>query len=178
VKRAVVGAAACTALLAAACGSPQMAPAGSPAPAGSLAPARSPAFAASPGAARGTLAAQYLAIARAGNRRLETDFDGLRDASQHDLATARADLRDAAATERLFDRRLLRLTLPPRIEVIARLLVSANQSRARLSDQAAQSTSLAQLRGYQSRLAAANAPVQEPVRVIRSMLGLPPPSTS
>jgi hypothetical protein len=177
-KRAVVAATACAALLAAACGSAQTASAGSPGPGQSSAPAGSPGPAASPGTTRGTLAAQYLTIARAGNRRLETDFNGLRDARQHDLATATADLRDAVATERLFDRRLLHLNLPPRIEAIARLLVSANQSRASLSGRAARSASLGQLRGYQTRLTAANAPVEEAVRVIRSMLGLPPPETS
>jgi hypothetical protein len=123
------------------------------------------------------LARRYLAIAVAGNRHLERDFDGLR-AAHGDLALARAYLRDAAATERLFDRRLLRLSLPASVEVIARLLVSANEVRARLSDQAAASTSFAQLRGYEPRLTAANAPVEDAVRVIRDMLGLPPPATS
>jgi len=120
---------------------------------------------------------QYVAIAVAGNRHLERDFDGLR-ADHGDLAAARAYLRDAAATERLFDRRLLRLSLPPRVEVIAHLLVSANESRARLTDKAAASASFPQLHGYEPRLTAANAPVEEAVRVIRSLLGLPPPETS
>ena len=68
-------------------------------------------------------------IARAGNRQLETDFDGL-SADHGNLAAARAYLRDAAATERLFDRRLLTLRLPPAVEAIAGLLVRANQARA------------------------------------------------
>ena len=120
---------------------------------------------------------QYLAIAVAGNRHLEHDFDGLR-ADHSDLALARTYLRDAAATERLFDERLLKLDLPAAAEVVARLLVSANESRARLADKAAASTSIAELRGFESQLTAANAPVEDAVRVIRSMLGLPPPETS
>ena len=120
---------------------------------------------------------QYLAIAVAGNRHLERDFDGLRG-DHGDLAAARAYLRDAAATERLFDERLLNLHLPASAEVIARLLVSANESRARLTDKAAGSTSFAELRGFESQLTAANVPVEDAVRVIRSMLGLPPPETS
>jgi hypothetical protein len=126
---------------------------------------------------RETLGRQYLAIAMAGNRHLEHDFDGLR-ADHGDLALARAYLRDAAATERLFDRRLLSLPLPTPIEVIARRLVSANESRARLSEQAAASATLARLRADEPRLTAANAPVEDGVRVIRSALGLPPPKTS
>jgi hypothetical protein len=155
--RPLIGLAACGALLIAACGS---ASTGSPASAHRIA-----------------VSQQYLAIAVAGNKHLERDFDGLR-ADHSDLALARAYLRDAAATERLFDRRLLTLALPARVEVIARLLVSANESRARLADKAAASASFAQLRGYERRLTAANAPVEQAVRVIRSMLGLPPPSTS
>ncbi len=130
-----------------------------------------------PGPDRATLARRYLAIAQAGNHHLETDFDGLQ-AGHRDLAAARAFLRDAAATERLFDRRLLMLPLPSTVETIARVLVSANQARAALTDRAATSSSFAQLRAYERRLTAANTPVEDAVRVIRDMLGLPPPATS
>jgi hypothetical protein len=122
-------------------------------------------------------ARSYLAIARPANRRLETDFDGLDD-HRNDLAAAKADLRDAAATERRFDRRLLALGLPAATETVARLLVTANEARARLTTAAAASTSLGQLHRYEPRLTAANTPVEEAVRVIRSQLGLPPPETS
>jgi hypothetical protein len=122
-------------------------------------------------------ARSYLAIALPANRRLETDFDGLDD-HHGDLAAATADLRDAAATERQFDRQLLALKLPAATETVARLLVTANEARARLTTAAAASTSLSQLHRYEPRLTAANAPVEEAVRVIRSQLGLPPPETS
>jgi hypothetical protein len=124
------------------------------------------------------LAARYLAIARPANERLDRDFDGLQDASHDDLAVAAADLRDAAATERRFDRQLLRLELPPAEEAIARLMVLANQSRARLTERAAASPTLTALSRYLPRLTAANAPVEEAVIVIRGQLGLPPPDTS
>jgi len=87
-------------------------------------------------------------------------------------------LRDAAATERLFDRRMLAITFPVATEPIVRLLYRVNQSRASLTVAAAASVSLQQLRSYQRRLTAANEPVEEAVRVIRSQLGLPPPETS
>jgi hypothetical protein len=149
-----------------------------PSPASSAAPAQAvrPAQAVSP-AQRKAAARSYLAIARPANRRLETDFDGLDD-HRGDLAAARADLRDAAATERQFDRRLLALKLPAATETVARLLVTANEARARLTTAAAASTSLSQLHRYEPRLTAANQPVEEAVRVIRSQLGLPPPETS
>lgn len=121
--------------------------------------------------------AHYLKIAEAGNRRLEHDFDRLEDEDHGRLAAARADLRDAAATERLFDRRLLTARLPPAAEEVAHLLYRVNQSRARLTARAARSTSLHQLHAYEKRLEAANRPVEDAVKVIRSILGLPPPDT-
>jgi hypothetical protein len=129
-------------------------------------------------AATRALAARYLAIARPANRQLEHEFDGLKDNESRNLAAARADLRAAAATERRFDRQLIAVTFPSQTEPIVRLLYSVNQARAALTSTAAGATSLRQLRGYQRRLDAANGPVEDAVQVIRSQLGLPPPSTS
>ena len=129
-------------------------------------------------AARRAPAARYLAIAQPANHQLDHDFDGLKDHEGDNLAAAAADLRAAAATERRFDRQLIAITFPPPTEPIVRLLYAANQARAALSMTAAATTSLRQLRGYQTRLDAANEPVEEAVRVIRSQLGLPPPDTS
>jgi hypothetical protein len=167
-RAASAGAAlACAALLAAGCSGSGPEPA--PTPAGTAVPAAA--------ASTRALAASYLAIAQAGNRRLEHDFDGLKGRDRDNLAAARADLRDAAATERLFDRRLLAIAFPPRTERIVRTLFAVNQARARLTDEAAASTSLGQLRAYQRQLDAANGPVEDAVRVIRGQLGLPPPDT-
>ena len=161
------------ALLAAGCAGADRPAAAGPAQATQAAPA-APTL--SP-AERRAAAREYLAIARPANRRLDADFDGLED-DRGNLAAARADLRDAAATERRFDRRLLALDLPPATDTVARLLVTANEARARLTTAAAASTSLSQLHRYQPRLTAANQPVEEAVHVIRSQLGLPPPETS
>ncbi len=161
----------CAALLAAGCaGSDRPAAAAPASPAAPAGQALSP-------AQRKMAARSYLAIALPANRRLETDFDGLDD-HRGDLAAAQADLRDAAATERRFDRRLLALKLPAATETVARLLVTTNEARVRLTTAAAASTSLSQLHRYEPRLTAANQPVEEAVRVIRSQLGLPPPETS
>jgi hypothetical protein len=163
----------CAALLVTGCataGGPAAAAPAQPSHAASAGPILSP-------AQRRAAARSYLAIARPANRRLETDFDGLKDDGD-DLAAAQADLRDAAATERRFDQRLLALKLPPPTEAVARLLVATNQVRVRLTVAAATSTSLSQLRRYEPRLTAANEPVEQAARVIRSQLDLPPPETS
>jgi hypothetical protein len=123
-------------------------------------------------------AATYLAIAQPANHQLDHEFDGLKDHERGNLAAAQADLRAAAATERRFDRQLIAITFPPQTEPFVRLLFQVNQARAALTATAATATSLRQLRGVQPRLDAANAPVEDAVRVIRSQLGLPPPATS
>jgi len=128
--------------------------------------------------ATSTPAAQYLQIAEAANRRLEIDFDRLAGPDRDQLAGAVADLRDAASTERMFDRDLLRLSLPPAVEMTAQELVRGNESRAKLTSTLSAYHSLEQLRRDQKRLAAANGAVEEAVRTVRRQLGLPPPQTS
>jgi hypothetical protein len=121
---------------------------------------------------------RYLVIAQAGNRRLETDFGRLAGQDRARLGAANADLADAAGTERLFDRQLSAISFAPATEATARLLYQLNQARASLTATAATSATLAQLRGWQRQLNQSNAGVEQAVRVIRSQLGLPPPSTS
>lgn len=124
------------------------------------------------------LARRYLAIAKAGNLNLERDFDALAGRDHGDLARARADLRDAAATERLFDRRLRAIDFPAATERVAAALYRINQLRARLTYAASFAATLAHLHSYEPVLDAANAPVERAVREIRRRLGLPPPQTS
>ena len=130
------------------------------------------------GAQRTALAARYLAIAQAGNTRLEVEFGQLRTEDRTRLATARRDLREIAATERLFDRRLLGISFPAANERIARFLYWVNQARAKMTVAAASSPSLARLHADERRLTEANKPVEQAVTILRSELGLPPPETS
>jgi hypothetical protein len=128
-------------------------------------------------AQRRGLAARYVAIATVGNRGLDA-LDQLAGRDHDHLAAARADLRDAAATERRFDRSLLAIAFPPAIEATARALVRVNESRATLTTEAAASPSLRQLRRYEQQLSAANGAVERQVRTLRAQLGLPAPETS
>jgi hypothetical protein len=125
-----------------------------------------------------TLGSQYLEVADAGNDRLETDIDRLTGRDRNRLAAAQGDLRDATATERLFDRRVVAIAFPPEIEAIAETLSMVNQSRALLSADASMAQTLAALRRDETRIDAANAQVEVQVRRIRAALRLPPPSTS
>jgi hypothetical protein len=127
---------------------------------------------------RKVLAARYLAIAKDPNKHLDADFDGLKESDHRNLALARAQLRDMAATEHRFDRLLLAIRFPPKIETTARALVWTNENRAAVAARAARSRTLKQLRGYEQQLAQANGPLEQAVRLIRKQLGLPPPDTS
>jgi hypothetical protein len=140
--------------------------------------ARGPSSSAPATATVSSAAARYLVIANLGNDGLEKDFDGLEGPHHNDLAAARADLRDAASVERLFDRRLRAIPLPPPINAVARALITANESRAALTDRAAASASIAELRRYEQRLDAANGTVEAQVRTLRMRLHLPPPDPS
>jgi hypothetical protein len=128
-------------------------------------------------APRHGLAARYLAIATVGNHGLDA-LDKLAGPDHDHLVAARTDLRDAAATERRFDRSLLAIVFPPAIEATVRALVSVNESRATLTTEAAASTSLQQLVRYEQRLSTANGAVEQQVKTLRRQLGLPPPETS
>ncbi len=124
------------------------------------------------------LATRYMAIARAGNRRLEDAFDPLEDRDRNSVTRGDADLREAAATERLFDRRLLQIPFGRSAEPAARTLYQVNQVRARLTAAGAKSTSVSELHAYIRELNVANRPVEQAVRAIRRGLGLPPPPSS
>lgn len=124
------------------------------------------------------IATQYLRIAKPANRRLEIDFDRLAGPDHGRLTGAVADLRDATSTERMFDRDLLGLSLPPQAKVIVQDLARANEPRAKLTSTLATCRSLEQLRGDQKSLTAANAAVEEPVRAVRHQLGLAAPEAS
>jgi hypothetical protein len=170
---ASLAAACCLAILAAGCGSTH--PAGATRP-----PAQQGSEAATTEsrAALRVMAREYLKIARPANRQLDRANDGYSDAERDNLAEAVADLRAEVATERRFDRQLLRLKFPPRITLTARALVRANNSRIELTTRQAGAPSLARLRALDHRHKAADAAVENQVRQIRNSLGLPPPETS
>jgi hypothetical protein len=122
--------------------------------------------------------ARYLAIAQPANRRLDAAFDALADHEKDDLDAARADLRLIVAVERGFDRQLLALRLPAAAADTARVLVTVNESRARLTEQAGAAATLPALRAVGGQLTAANRPVEDQVRALRRRLALPPPDPS
>jgi len=149
-----------------------------PAPAGKPAVSHSATAGLAAGAPRKALAARYLAIAQAGNRRLEVEFNRLHKEDRLRLAAAHRDLREIAGTERLFDQRLLDIPFPAATDRIARFLNWVNQARAGMTAAAASAPSLERLHTDERRLTEANKPVEQAVAILRSQLGLPPPETN
>jgi hypothetical protein len=129
-------------------------------------------------AAQKALAAKYLAIAEPANHSLDVANDGYGDAEHDDLAQARKDLLDETATENRFDAQLLAIRFPAQIERQVQALVRANKLRVQLTQRQARATTLASIRVFDSQHKAADDAVEAPVRQIRHLLGLPPPSTS
>ena len=161
------------------------APSSSPDPTGTpAAPASPSAVPASPSATpltsaqRRKLARQYLAVAGPANKALDHEVDAFEDAQHDDLARAVAALHGQVRVERSFDRNLAAIDFPPPADVLAHLLILANQQRIALTLQEAKSTSVKGLATFRKRHAAADEAVERQVRLIRKLLGLPPPETS
>jgi hypothetical protein len=153
-----------------------------PAAAPSASPSGRPAAPSSPppltSAQRRKLARQYLAVAGPANKALDHEVDAFDDARHDDLARAIAALRGQARVERSFDRKLAAISFPPPVDGIAHLLILANQQRIALTRQEAKATSVAGLAAFRERHAAADEAVERQARMIRKLLGLPPPQTS
>jgi len=158
------------------------APSSSPDPTGTPAASASPsAVPASPSATpltsaqRRKLARQYLAVAGPANKALDHEVDAFEDAQHDDLARAVAALHGQVRVERSFDRNLAAIDFPPPADVIAHLLILANQQRIALTLQEAKSTSVKGLATFRKRHATADEAVERQVRLIRKLLCLPPP---
>ncbi len=123
-------------------------------------------------------AADYLAIAKPANHRLDEETGAYGKDAHQTLAAAKSDLLAEAATELWFDQHLTKIPLPPPIAATARAMIRANQHRIMLTEQQAGSMTLAQMASFTSRHKAADAAVEAQSRIIRSQLGLPPPPES
>jgi hypothetical protein len=156
---------------------PSPSPAASDTPAASASPSATPPPPPLTAAQRQKLARQYLAVADPANKALDHEVDTFRDAQHDDLATAIAALHGQARVERGFDRKLAAIDFPPPVSTVAHLLILANQERIALTLQEAKATSVAGLATFRKRHAAADEAVERQVRLIRKLLGLPPPDT-
>jgi hypothetical protein len=157
--------------------SPSPSPASPDTPAASASPSAPPSSPPLTTAQRRKLARQYLAVAEPANKALDHEVDEFEDAQHDDLAKAIDALHGQARVERSFDQKMAAIDFPPPVSTIAHLLVLANQDRIALTLQEAKATSVAGLATFRKRHAAADEAVERQVRLIRKLLGLPPPDT-
>ena len=157
--------------------SPSPSPASPDTPAASASPSAPPSSPPLTTAQRRKLARQYLAVAEPANKALDHEVDEFEDAQHDDLARAIDALHGQARVERSFDQKMAAIDFPPPVSTIAHLLVLANQDRIALTLQEAKATSVAGLATFRKRHAAADEAVERQVRLIRKLLGLPPPDT-
>ena len=157
--------------------SPSPSPASPDTPAASASPSAPPSSPPLTTAQRRKLARQYLAVAEPANKALDHEVDEFEDAQHDDLAKAIDALHGQARVERSFDQKMAAIDFPPPVSMIAHLLVLANQDRIALTLQEAKATSVAGLATFRKRHAAADEAVERQVRLIRKLLGLPPPDT-
>jgi len=157
---------------------PSPSPASPDTPAASASPSAPPSSPPLTTAQRRKLARQYLAVAEPANKALDHEVDEFEDAQHDDLAKAIDALHGQARVERSFDQKMAAIDFPPPVSTIAHLLVLANQDRIALTLQEAKATSVAGLATFRKRHAAADEAVERQVRLIRKLLGLPPPDTA
>ena len=157
---------------------PSPSPASPDTPAASASPSAPPSSPPLTTAQRRKLARQYLAVAEPANKALDHEVDEFEDAQHDDLAKAIDALHGQARVERSFDQKMAAIDFPPPVSTIAHLLILANQDRIALTLQEAKATSVAGLATFRKRHAAADEAVERQVRLLRKLLGLPPPETS
>src|SRR5258708_7775061 len=116
------------------------------------------------------LAAEYLAIARPANYRLDVPVEAYADHSHHKLPAAEARPGRQSAGQSAVTR------LPPGIAPAASALIRVNEIRARMTERQARARSVPALLSFDAGHKMADAQVEAQVKVIRAQLGLPPPS--
>jgi hypothetical protein len=122
------------------------------------------------------LASHYMAIVDPVSQQLNTDATAYTANEGHNLAAAEAALTAAVTSEHAFDTSLAGITFPPTIAPIARALIRADQTRAKLTAEQARSSSLTQLRSLNRQVQVATAAVQTEMQLIRRALDSPPPA--
>ena len=121
------------------------------------------------------LASQYLAVITPATQQLNTDAAAYAASEGDHLAVAEAALKAEVTSERALDASLTAFAFPPAIKPLARALISANQARATLTAEQAQSSSLSRMRSFDHRAQLADAAVQTAMKLVRAAVDAPLP---
>ena len=121
------------------------------------------------------LASQYLAVITPATQQLTTDAAAYAASEGDHLAVAEAALKAEVTSERALDASLTAFAFPPAIAPLARALINANQARATLTAEQAQSSSLSRMRSFDHRAQLADAAVQTAMKLVRAAVDAPLP---
>jgi hypothetical protein len=116
----------------------------------------------------------YTNLAAPADRAVTADLAGYSNNMHSNLAAAKLYLQKQVQAETSFDNQLGDITFPPAPDPHVDLLIAADQKRIKLIKLQMQAKALRKLRAYNAQDLAANAIVEEQVKIIRQDLGLPP----
>jgi hypothetical protein len=123
------------------------------------------------------LKGQYLAVITPATQQLNTDAAAYAASEGDHLAVAEAALKAEVTSERALDASLTAFAFPPAIKPLARALISANQARATLTAEQAQSSSLSRMRSFNHQVQVADAAVQTEMTLVRTAVDAPLPGS-
>jgi hypothetical protein len=122
------------------------------------------------------LTSQYTAIMTPASQQLATDMAAYTADEGRNLAAAETALTAEVMTEHAFGANLAAIKFPAAMAPVATALIQANQARAKLTAEQAQSTSLIQLRSFNQQIQTANAAVQAEMKLLSQALAKKPPA--
>jgi hypothetical protein len=122
------------------------------------------------------LTSQYTAIMTPASQLLATDIAAYTANEGRNLAAAEMALTAEVMSEHAFGTNLAAIKFPVTMAPIAKTLIQANQARAKLTAEQAQSSSLTQLRSFNHQIQAANAAVQAEMKLLNKALATKPPA--
>jgi hypothetical protein len=122
------------------------------------------------------LTSQYMAIVTPSSQQLATDVAAYTANERRDLAAAETALTAEVMSEHAFGASLAAIKFPVTVAPVARALIQANQARAKLTAEQAQSSSLTRLRSFNHQVQLANAAVQTEMNLMSKALAAKPPA--
>jgi hypothetical protein len=122
------------------------------------------------------LTSQYTAIMTPASQQLATDMAAYTANEGRNLAAAETALTAEVMSEHAFGTNLAAIKFPVTMAPIAKTLIQANQARAKLTAEQAQSASLTQLRSFNHQIQVANATVQAEMKLLSKALATKPPA--
>jgi hypothetical protein len=114
----------------------------------------------------------YTNLSVPADQALTADINGYSHDMVSNLAAAKLDLQKQVQAETSFDNQLGDITFPPAPDPHVDLLIAADQKRIKLIRLQMQARTLRKLRSFNAQDLAANAVVEQQVKIIRQDLGL------